>query len=162
MAGVASFFVSRIDTQADEQIEAKFENATDGDKAALQRARGRVAVANARVAYQSFKKLFSVPRWEALAKRGARPQRLLFASTGVKDPAAPDTMYVTALAAPNTVDTMPEETLLAFGEHGSLQGALGADGGNCEQALAAIAASGVDLGALGLDGVAGFVMIKSE
>jgi transaldolase len=87
-------------------------------------------------------------RWQRLMNLGARPQRLLFASTGVKDPAAPDTLYVTALAAPNTVNTMPEETLLALADHGSLKGTLAPDGGNCEQALAAVKAAGVDVTAL--------------
>ena len=79
---------------------------------------------------------------------GARPQRLLFASTGVKDPSAPDTLYVTALAAPNTINTMPEETLLAFGDHGAVKGSLAPDGGDCEQTIAAISKAGVDVAAL--------------
>jgi transaldolase len=86
-----------------------------------------------------------------LANVGARAQRLLFASTGTKDPKASDVLYISALAAPNTVDTMPEETLLAFGEHGKIGGVIARDGGNCEQVLAAFSNSGIDLAKLGAD-----------
>ena len=131
---VASLFVSRWDKATMEKLPQKLRNT--------------LGIAVGQQSYRAYRQLLASDRWQRLENLGARPQRLLFASTGVKDPAAPDTLYVTALAAPNTVDTMPEETLLAFGDHGTLQGALGADGGNCEQALAAVAAAGVDLGAL--------------
>ena len=131
---VASLFVSRWDKATMERLPAPLRNT--------------LGIAVGQQSYRAYRQLLATDRWQRLMNLGARPQRLLFASTGVKDPSAPDTMYVSGLAAPNTVDTMPEETLLAFGDHGSLQGAMGPDGGNCEQALAAIAAAGVDLGAL--------------
>jgi transaldolase len=98
--------------------------------------------------FRAYRQLMATDRWQRLMNLGARPQRLLFASTGVKDPSAPDTMYITALAAPNTVNTMPEETLLAFGDHGALKGVLTPDGGNCDQVIAAVGAAGVDVAAL--------------
>jgi transaldolase len=108
---VASFFVSRVDTEVDERLD----RAGSGHAASL---RGQAAVANARLAYQAFGELTSSARWQRLAQLGARPQRPLWASTGVKNPAYPDTMYVTDLAAPGTVNTMPRATLEAFADHG--------------------------------------------
>ena len=108
---VASFFISRVDTE----VDARLDRAGSGHAATL---RGQAAVANARLAYQAFGELSSSQRWQALARQGARPQRPLWASTGVKDPAYPDTMYVTDLAAPGTVNTMPGATLEAFADHG--------------------------------------------
>jgi transaldolase len=108
---VASFFVSRVDTE----VDARLHGAGSGHAASL---RGQAAVANARLAYQAFGELSGSPRWQHLAELGARPQRPLWASTGVKDPAYPDTMYVTDLAAPGTVNTMPGATLEAFADHG--------------------------------------------
>ena len=111
---VASFFVSRVDTEVDERLD----HAGSGH-AAL---RGQAAVANARLAYQAFGELIRSERWQRLARLGARPQRPLWASTGVKNPAYPDTMYVTDLAAPGTVNTMPAATLEAFADHGQPAG----------------------------------------
>jgi transaldolase len=108
---VASFFVSRVDTEVDERLD----RARSGHAASL---RGQAAVANARLAYQAFGEVTGSARWQRLAQLGARPQRPLWASTGVKNPAYPDTMYVTDLAAPGTVNTMPRATLEAFAEHG--------------------------------------------
>ena len=112
---VASFFVSRVDTDVDALLD---ELGTD-EAAAL---RGKAAVANARLAYQAHEEVFSTPRWGSLADAGARPQRPLWASTGVKDPAYPDTLYVTELVAAGTVNTMPEKTLKAVAEHGEVTG----------------------------------------
>ncbi len=112
---VASFFVSRVDTEVDKRLAAV------GSEAALA-LRGHAAVANARLAYQAYEEVFATPRWRSLADDGARPQRPLWASTGVKDPAYPDTMYVTELVAPGTVNTMPESTLRAMADHGALRG----------------------------------------
>ena len=95
--------------------------------------------------------LFRSDRWQRLENQGARPQRLLFASTGAKDPAASDVLYISALAAPHTVNTMPEETLLAFGDHGQVTGALARDGGDAGQVLAEFAKAGVDIGKLAAD-----------
>ncbi len=115
IASVASFFVSRVDTEIDKRLEAI---GTD-EALAL---RGKAAVANSRLAYAAFQEVFSGPRWEALAARGAQPQRPLWASTGVKNPDYPDTLYVTELVVADTVNTMPEQTLQAFAEHGEVHG----------------------------------------
>ena len=112
---VASFFVSRVDTEVDARLDAI---GTDEARAL----RGKAGVANARLAYQAYEEVFSTPRWDTLAAAGAHPQRPLWASTGVKDPAYPDTMYVTELVAPGTVNTMPEKTLDATADHGEVAG----------------------------------------
>jgi transaldolase len=112
---VASFFVSRVDSEIDKRLGAL---GTDEAKAL----RGKAAVANARLAYQAYEEVFSSDRWQALENAGARKQRPLWASTGVKDPAYQDTMYVTDLVAPNTVNTMPEATLEAAEDHGQITG----------------------------------------
>jgi len=112
---VASFFVSRVDTEVDKRLDAL---GTD-DAAAL---RGQAAVANARLAYAAFEEVFGAERYAALERAGANPQRPLWASTGVKDPAYPDTKYVTDLVVAGTVNTMPEKTLEAYADHGELDG----------------------------------------
>lgn len=112
---VASFFVSRVDSEIDKRLEAL---GTPEAKAL----RGKAAVANARLAYQAYEEVFSSGRWSTLEKAGARKQRPLWASTGVKDPAYRDTMYVDDLVAPNTVNTMPEATLEAVADHGQITG----------------------------------------
>jgi transaldolase/glucose-6-phosphate isomerase len=121
---VASFFVSRIDTLVDSQIETKLKTATGADKATLEGLRGKVAVANAKLAYQSYKKIFAGPRWEALAKKGAQVQRVLWASTSTKNPSYSDVMYVDDLIGPDTVNTVPPDTLAAFRDHGRLSASL--------------------------------------
>jgi transaldolase len=112
---VASFFVSRVDTEVDKRLDAI---GTDQAKAL----RGKAAIANARLAYALFQEKFGTDRFTALAVKGANKQRPLWASTGVKDPAYPDTMYVTELVVADTVNTMPEKTLKAFADHGEVQG----------------------------------------
>ncbi|MGH2858399.1 MAG: transaldolase [Solirubrobacteraceae bacterium] len=112
VASVASFFVSRVDTAADKRLEAS------GNEELY----GRAAIANARLAYRRFEEHFSGPRWEALHRAGAHYQRPLWASTGVKTERYPDTMYVDELVGPHTVNTMPLNTLRAFGDHGHLSG----------------------------------------
>ncbi|MFF7091350.1 transaldolase [Streptomyces rubradiris] len=112
---VASFFVSRVDTEIDKRLA---DIGTDEAEAL----RGKAALANARLAYQAYEEVFSSDRWAALEKAGANKQRPLWASTGVKDPAYPDTLYVTELVAPNTVNTMPEATLEATDDHGEITG----------------------------------------
>ena len=111
---VASFFVSRVDTEVDKRLDAI---GTDEAKAL----RGKAGVANARLAYQAFEEVFSTPRWKSLADEGANVQRPLWASTGVKDPAYPDTLYVTELVAADVVNTMPGKTLEATADHGEIQ-----------------------------------------
>jgi transaldolase / glucose-6-phosphate isomerase len=116
VASVASFFVSRIDNLIDKRIDAAI--AAGGDKAALEALRGKVAIANAKLAYERYKALFSGPRWDALEQRGARTQRLLWASTSTKNPAYADTLYVDTLIGRDTVNTMPPATMDAFRDHG--------------------------------------------
>jgi len=147
VASVASIFVSRWDKAVMGQVPEPL--------------RGRLGVAVAQRAYAAGRRLLDSPRWLAAANAGARPQRLLWASTGTKDPALRDTLYVEALAAPLTVNTMPEPTLKAFADHGAPGAVLPADGGDCEEVLASFARAGVDVAALAerlqVDGAAAFV-----
>jgi len=138
ISSVASFFVSRVDTEVDQRLEAI------GTDAALA-LRGKAAVAQAQVAYSRFLATFSGPRWQALAERGAQVQRPLWASTSTKNPGYPDTLYVDTLIGPDTVNTMPEATLEAFEDHGTLARTVDADPGAAEQILAAIGEAGVDM-----------------
>ncbi|MCS7080256.1 MAG: bifunctional transaldolase/phosoglucose isomerase [Chloracidobacterium sp.] len=126
VASVASFFVSRIDTLVDAKLDAKLK-AGDGDRALLESLKGKVAIANAKLAYQAYKKIFSGERWERLAAAGARTQRLLWASTGTKNPQYSDVLYVEALIGPDTVNTMPPATWEAFRDHGRVQPTLESD-----------------------------------
>jgi transaldolase len=126
---VASFFVSRVDSEVDHRLDVIAKESGDPARVdAAKRLRGEAAIANARLAYQAYEKTFSSPRWQALAAQGARPQRPLWASTGVKDPAYDDTRYVVELVAPGTVNTMPEPTLDAVADHGRLRGATATEG----------------------------------
>ena len=137
IASVASFFVSRVDTAADRELP-------EGSSL-----RGRTGVANARVAYRRFGEIFAGERWERLAAAGARVQRPLWASTGTKNPAYSDVLYVDNLVAPNTVNTLPEATLLLFAEHGDASAALSdADLDGAARTLEELAAAGVDLQAI--------------
>jgi transaldolase len=115
MASVASFFVSRVDTEVDARLDKI-------GTAEAQQLRGKAALANARLAYELFEQKSATPRWEALKAAGARPQRPLWASTSTKDPSFPDTMYVVDLVAKDTVNTMPEATLHAVADHGEIHG----------------------------------------
>ena len=121
IASVASFFVSRMDTEVDRRLD----KIGTAEAAAL---RGKAAIANARLAYELYEERFATPRWEALRQAGARPQRPLWASTSTKDPAFPDTMYVEELVAPGTVNTMPEATLHAMADHGKVRGDTASSG----------------------------------
>jgi transaldolase len=131
VASVASVFVSRWDTAVSGKVPTELHN--------------RLGLAIARRTYRSYLELLASPRFQRVANAGGRAQRLLWASTGTKDPRAPDTLYVTALAAPFTVNTMPEATLKAFGDHGELNGLLAPDGGDCERLLAAFRAAEIDV-----------------
>ncbi|MGH2538095.1 MAG: transaldolase family protein, partial [Candidatus Promineifilaceae bacterium] len=135
------FFLSRIDSAVDEQLEA------NGSAEALA-LRGRTAIANAKLAYQHFQRAFSGPRWQALAERGARPQRVLWASTSTKDPDYPDTMYVDELIGPHTVNTLPPSTLHAFLDHGRVAETVTAGLDEAERVLAQLPEQGVDLDAV--------------
>ena len=133
IASVASFFVSRVDGKADAAL------APDSPL------RGRVAIANAAVAYATYRARFAGARWDALRAAGAVPQRPLWASTGTKDPAYSDVLYVERLIAPGVVNTMPEKTLLAFADHGSAERTLGTGAEEAGAVIASAAAQGVDL-----------------
>ena len=143
---VASLFVSRWDVAAKEEISPQFHN--------------RLGIAIAMRTYKAYRDLLASERWQRLAQAGARPQRLLWASTGTKDPAAPDALYIEALAAPDTINTIPEKTLLAFAEHGKVGAALPTDGGYAEAVLEEFRREGVDDEALAArlqqEGVAAF------
>src|SRR3954462_1756617 len=132
---VASFFVSRVDTEADKRLDDK------GNK----ELRGKLAIANAKLAYEAYKEIFAGDRWEKLAAKGAHPQRCLWASTSVKDDAYKDTMYVEELIGPDTVDTMPPETIEAFQDHGEVDGgALESDVEGARKVLDDLREAGID------------------
>ncbi len=135
---VASFFVSRVDTEVDRRIEAK------GDKDLLP-LRGKAAVAQAKLAYQLFLERFSGPRWEALSAKGAHRQRPLWASTSTKNPAYPDLLYVDDLIGPDTVNTMPDATIAAFIDHGTVARTVDQAVDEASAALDALKAGGVDM-----------------
>lgn len=137
VASVASLFVSRWDVAVKDKVPPALRN--------------RLGIAVAMRTYRAYRELLESPRWQQLAARGAQPQRLLWASTGTKDPSASDVLYVEALAAPDTINTMPDKTLLAFADHGKVGGALPADGGDCERLLGDYQRAGVDLDALAGD-----------
>jgi transaldolase len=125
MASVASFFISRIDTLVDGEIDAKLKTATNpADQALLQSLHGKVAIANGKLTYQRYKQIFSGPRWDALASRGAQTQRVLWASTSTKNPKYSDVYYVEELIGPDTVDTIPPATFDAFRDHGKPRASL--------------------------------------
>jgi len=158
---VASFFVSRIDTKIDGEIDARLKAGATGQEAErLTRVRGKIAIANAKRAYQRYLELIDGPRWKPLAEAGASPQRILWASTGVKDPTYPDTLYVEQLIGPDTVDTMPPKTMDAFRDHGHVGATLTADVALAEHDLAEAQGLGLDLDgvteALVVDGVKQF------
>jgi transaldolase len=111
---VASFFVSRVDTEIDKRLDS-----LDADAALIEGLKGKAAIANAQLAYQAYEEVFSSDRWRALEEKGARRQRPLWASTGVKNPEYSDTMYISELIAPGTVNTMPEKTMKAYADHGT-------------------------------------------
>jgi transaldolase/glucose-6-phosphate isomerase len=161
VASVASFFVSRIDTAVDEKLEAKLKDAAGAEKAALEALLGKVAIANAKLAYQSYKKIFAGPRWAALAAKGAQVQRVLWASTGTKNPKYRDVLYVEELIGRDTVNTMPPETLTAFREHGRPRASLEEDVAGATTTLAALEKAGISLhdvtDALLADGLKKFV-----
>jgi transaldolase len=143
--GVASFFVSRIDTQIDKKIDARSKDAQGEDAARLKALRGKVAIANARQSYQRYLELVATPRWRALAEAGATPQRLLWASTGVKDPTYPETLYAEALIGPDTIDTLPPKTMDAMRDRGRVRPTLAADPAEAREVLAEAERLGLDL-----------------
>lgn len=143
-ASVASFFVSRIDALVDKRIDVQL--ARDGEKAGLEALRGKVAIANAKLAYERYKTIIASPRWQALAAKGAEPQRLLWASTGTKNPAYSDTLYVETLIGRNTVNTMPPATMDAVRDHGRVVAdTVDSDVDGARRTLAALEESGISL-----------------
>jgi transaldolase/glucose-6-phosphate isomerase len=146
VASVASFFVSRIDTAVDRQLDDKIAAANDEDrKAHLASLKGKVAVANAKLAYQHYKKVIASDRWKALEAKGARVQRLLWASTGTKNKAYSDVLYVEELIGQNTVNTVPPATLDAFRDHGKVRDTLEENVAEAAQVLADLADAGISL-----------------
>ena len=142
--GVASFFVSRVDTQIDKQIDERVK-AGDAQADELEALRGKVAIANAKIAYQRYIDMIGTSRWKALAEAGASPQRLLWASTGAKDPTYSDVLYVESLIGPDTVNTMPTKTLEAFKDHGKVAPTLSEDPDAASDVLIAQKRLGLDL-----------------
>ncbi|WP_029920021.1 transaldolase [Nevskia soli] len=136
VASVASLFVSRWDKAIADKAPPELRN--------------KLGLAIGQRTYRAYRELLDSPRWRTLAGANARPQRLLWASTGTKDPQASDTLYVEGLAAPDTINTMPEKTLRAYADHGELRGALAPDGGDAEEMLARFAKAGIDVDALAL------------
>ena len=134
VGSVASLFISRWDVAVAERVSDEL--------------RGRLGIAVAKRAYRAYRGLLDSERWQRLANEGARPQRLLWASTGTKDPEASDVLYIEALAAPFTINTMPDATLVAFAEHGKVGEPLSPDGGDADQVLAEFGRAGVDVGEL--------------
>jgi transaldolase len=156
---VASFFVSRVDTEVDQRLEAI------GTPQALV-LRGKAAVAQAKLAYQQFLSAFSGPRWDALAAKGANKQRPLWASTSTKNPSYSDLLYVNNLIGPDTVNTLPDATIEAFNDHGSVQRSVDKDVDKAKADFAALAGVGVDMldvaRTLEEEGVASFVKSFDE
>ncbi len=149
IASVASFFVSRIDTAVDKMLDEKIARANDPDeKKRLDALKGKIAIANAKLAYQSYQRLFSGKRWEALAAKGAKPQRLLWASTGTKNKAYSDVLYVEELIGPDTVNTMPVATMDAFREHGKLRDSLAENPEAARRLLDDLGRAGISLDAI--------------
>jgi transaldolase len=143
VASVASFFVSRVDTEVDRRL-LTLAGGEEGDAAILAQ-RGKAAVAQAQVAYQHFRAAFSGPRWEALSAQGARVQRPLWASTSTKNPAYSDLLYVNSLIGPATVNTMPDGTIAAFADHGTVARTIDADPNEPVTVLAQLAEAGIDM-----------------
>src|SRR6185437_12504860 len=133
---VASFFVSRVDTEADKRLDA-----IGGDATAL---KGKLAIANAKLAYQNYLEAFSGERWDALEQKGATKQRCLWASTSTKNPEYRDVMYVEELIGPDTVNTMPEETIVAFQNHGAVAQTLTEDINEAKKLFDDLQAVGID------------------
>jgi transaldolase len=152
VGSVASVFISRWDVAIEPKVPEALKN--------------RLGIAIAMRTYAAYRALLASPRWQRAYNAGARPQRLLWASTGTKDPKASDLLYVNGLAAPFTVNTMPEGTLKALGDHGEIGGLMSANGGDCESLLSQFARAGVDVDALAAklqeDGAKSFVASWNE
>src|SRR5262249_40765768 len=149
IASVASFFVSRIDVAVDKLIAKRLAQVNDVEqRAALSGLKGKIAIANVKLAYQRYKRLFAGPRWGKLKAKGARPQRLLWASTGTRKPAYSDVLYVEELIGAETVNTMPLATMDAFRDHGKARPSLEENVGKAEQRMATLEQAGISIGAV--------------
>jgi transaldolase/glucose-6-phosphate isomerase len=149
IASVASFFVSRIDTAVDKQLDEKIAKANDpSEKERLAALKGKVAIANAKLAYQDYKRLFTGPRWDKLKAKGAKPQRLLWASTGTKNKDYSDVLYIEELIGRNTINTMPPATMDAFRDHGKLRDSLEENIDEARRVLDELEKSGISLDAV--------------
>ena len=157
VASVASFFVSRVDTEADKRLD---------ELGGHDELKGKLAIANAKLAYQTYEELFTGDRWDALAEKGASVQRPLWASTSTKNPDYPDTIYIDNLIGPDTVNTMPDQTLLDFEDHGTLARTVDQDLDGARGVIAELATVGVDMGdvtkTLEEEGVASFTKSFDE
>jgi transaldolase len=145
IASVASFFVSRVDSEIDRRLDAMMDGAKEGDRERLAALKGRAAIANAKLAYRIFQQRFDGARWETLRAKGARCQRPLWASTSTKNPAYRDVLYVEQLIGPETVNTMPPQTLEAFRDHGETRRTVDQGYDAAERALAALESAGISM-----------------
>ncbi len=166
VASVASFFVSRVDTEVDRRLETLAAQGALGDGESVESLRGQAANAQAKLAYQAFLERFSGPRWQALAERGARVQRPLWASTSTKNPSYPDLLYVDNLIGPDSVNTMPDATVDAFLDHGSVARTVDTDVAQAKAHLDRLAEAGIDMAdvsrQLEEEGVAAFAKAFDE
>jgi transaldolase/glucose-6-phosphate isomerase len=146
MAGVASFFISRIDTLIDSMLDQKLKSTSDpNQQARLKSLLGKVAIANGKLTYQRYQKIFSGPNWDKLAAKGAQTQRVLWASTSTKNPNYRDVMYVEELIGPDTVDTIPPATIEAFRQHGRVRPSLTEDIPGAQKAMDDLAKAGISM-----------------
>ena len=146
VASVASFFISRIDTLIDSMLNDKIKNTSDANQQALYKSLlGKVAIANGKLTYQKYQQIFSGPRWNALAAKGAQTQRVLWASTSTKNPNYRDVMYVEELIGPDTVNTMPPATIDAFRDHGKLRNSLTEDVSGAQKVMDDLAKAGISI-----------------
>jgi transaldolase len=160
ISSVASFFVSRVDTEVDKRLDALTKGATAEQRQHLDALRGKAAIANAKLAYRIFQQEFSSPRWKKLEAKGARVQRVLWASTSTKNPAYRDVMYVEELIGPHTVNTMPPQTIDAFADHGIVNRTVDKNVDAAERVIADLAKLGISIdevtNKLLVDGIASF------
>jgi transaldolase/glucose-6-phosphate isomerase len=146
MAGVASFFISRIDSLVDSIIDDRLKSSTDAQQRELLKSlQGKVAIANGKLTYQHYQRIFSGPHWAALAAKGAQTQRVLWASTSTKNPNYRDVMYVEELIGPDTVDTMPPATVDAFRDHGRVRNSLSEDVPGAQKVMDDLAKAGISI-----------------
>src|SRR5258708_24363941 len=146
MSGLASFFISRIDPLIDSLLSEKLKATTDANQQALLKSlKGKVAIANGKLTYQRYQRIFSGPRWQALAGKGAQTQRVLWASTSTKNPAYRDVMYVEELIGPDTVNTMPPATIDAFRDHGKLRNSLTENVAEAQKVMDDLAKAGISI-----------------